>query len=316
MLFLALMASSSLAASSSLEAPAAVDPIFLENWMGSLLPVIGNKTVLDISLPGTHDSMTYDLSYIVSDGANDLPPSLAWVLHTFGPIIGVKQVGEFIKDQAQTQGLSMKQQLEAGMRFIDFRIMYSAAPKSVGTHDWYCLHLVESNNKAISYLQQAKDFLDSHPNEILTMWFSRHGSGCKTGNDQYPNVKPAEKQQLWAEIKALFGPLLFNKQQHRLNETTISEMISSGQRLVLYVADHDEFTNNDTAVYDGCDHLSNTLSGGDLTNMNQTIAGWDGTFAGAEDSQRGHTANDQLNLVSLAGSPPGDQQTDAGTARP
>jgi hypothetical protein len=288
-----------------------VDPVFLENWMGSLLPVISNRSVLDISLPGTHDSMTSDLSYIVSDGANDLPPSIAWVLHTFGPIIGVKQIGEFIKDQAQTQGLSMKEQLEAGMRFIDFRIMYTAAPKSVGTHDWYCLHMVETNNKAVSYLQQAKDFLDTHKNEVLVMWLSRHGNGCAAGNDQYPNVASADKQKLWSEIKTLFGPLLFNKEQHLLNETTVGEMVSSGQRLVLYVADHDEFTNNDTTVYEGCNHLSNDLKGGDLTNINKTIQDWDGAFLTAPGVQRQHMANDQLNLVSFAGSPPGDQQTDA-----
>jgi len=34
------------------------------NWMGELLPVIGNQTLLDLSLPGTHDTQTYDLSLV------------------------------------------------------------------------------------------------------------------------------------------------------------------------------------------------------------------------------------------------------------
>lgn len=48
--------------------PGAVCDDFLSNWMGSLMPVIGNLSLLDISLPGTHDSMTFDLSTTVSDG--------------------------------------------------------------------------------------------------------------------------------------------------------------------------------------------------------------------------------------------------------
>jgi hypothetical protein len=41
------------------------DDNFLENWMGALYPVIQNQTMLDISIPGTHDSMTWDLSETV-----------------------------------------------------------------------------------------------------------------------------------------------------------------------------------------------------------------------------------------------------------
>ena len=77
------------------------------NWMGDLMPAIGNLSLLDLSLPGTHDSMTFDLSTRVSDGANDMPPWVSWLLHEIGPIIGVAKVGDFIKQQAQTQGLKM-----------------------------------------------------------------------------------------------------------------------------------------------------------------------------------------------------------------
>lgn len=35
-------------------------------WMGDLLPLISNATLLDLTLPGTHDTMTYDLSTFVA----------------------------------------------------------------------------------------------------------------------------------------------------------------------------------------------------------------------------------------------------------
>ncbi len=55
--------------------------------------------------------------------------------------------------------------LDAGVRFIDFRIVYSAPPHELSTapHDWYCLHLMQSNNLAISYLTAARDWLLAHP---------------------------------------------------------------------------------------------------------------------------------------------------------
>ena len=40
----------------------------LADWMGDLLPVLGNLTLLDIVLPGTHDTLTHDLSRTVTAG--------------------------------------------------------------------------------------------------------------------------------------------------------------------------------------------------------------------------------------------------------
>ena len=53
-----------------------VDASFLANWMGKSLPIIENQTLLDLSLPGTHDTLTYDLSERVADNANDMYVSL------------------------------------------------------------------------------------------------------------------------------------------------------------------------------------------------------------------------------------------------
>jgi hypothetical protein len=38
----------------------------MSSWMTALYPVIANLTLLDLSLPGTHDSVTFDLSTSVS----------------------------------------------------------------------------------------------------------------------------------------------------------------------------------------------------------------------------------------------------------
>ena len=42
-------------------------------------------------------------------------------------------------------------------------------------------------------MQQIRNWLDAHPNEIVVMWLSKHGSECSTGVNQYPNTTIAEK---------------------------------------------------------------------------------------------------------------------------
>ena len=105
-----------LPASTGARAPGSTN--LLSNWVGAMKPVLYNQTILDISFPGSHDSITYDLSTVFSGHANDIPPSLAWILHNFGSL--VPTVGAFGRSQAKTQGLSITEQLESGIRFIDF----------------------------------------------------------------------------------------------------------------------------------------------------------------------------------------------------
>lgn len=288
---------------------------FLANWMGNLLPALRHQSLLDISLPGTHDSMTYDLSTTTADNTNDIPPSVAAVMHELAPELGALGIGEIFRDLAQTQGLSMKGQLESGIRFIDLRVTYSAPPDkgSFAKKDWYSLHSVESNNNAMSYLKQAKDFMVAHPNEIVVFWLSRHGSECTKGTDQFPNTTPAQRQAFWAEIKDLFGDMVFDKaaKHGRLNETTLGEMVAQNQRAVFYLSDWEQFSNNDTKAYDACNHLNNTGHGGDLTNITSSLELWKEVFKNSSETQRKHAAKDAMYLVSLAASPPVFQVSDS-----
>jgi nicotinamidase/pyrazinamidase len=98
---------------------------YLSNWMGTNMFALANSTFLDLSLPGTHDTMTYDLSTTISDGGIDDYPELAAALNFLSPIIP-DSIDEFAIAQATTQGLTVTQQLDAGIRFLDFRIMYTS----------------------------------------------------------------------------------------------------------------------------------------------------------------------------------------------
>ena len=139
----------------------AADP-FLASWMAQLSPVLGAQTIFDLALPGTHDSSTADLDLVISDGGIDDNAALAEILHVASELhILPSTVLEFVRDQAHTQSLSLPQQLDAGMRFIDFRVM-----KEDSTGDWRSLHMLQTKQSARVYLAQVKAWLVAHPGEV------------------------------------------------------------------------------------------------------------------------------------------------------
>ena len=91
---------------------------FLPDWMGTLQPILGSMTILDLSLPGTHDTLTYDLSTTVSDGGIDDYPELSKVLNLFSSKVDIipGQIEDFIRLQARTQGLTVTQQVRCWER--------------------------------------------------------------------------------------------------------------------------------------------------------------------------------------------------------
>src|SRR4051812_20827933 len=82
----------------------AADP-YLANWMGELTPIIGGNSLLNLTLPGSHDSLTFDLGTIVSDGGDDDSEPLSELLHLLSEA-GLAD-GGWIRTQAQAQTLTL-----------------------------------------------------------------------------------------------------------------------------------------------------------------------------------------------------------------
>eukprot|EP00756_Hemistasia_phaeocysticola_P021025 Hpha_TRINITY_DN15751_c1_g9::TRINITY_DN15751_c1_g9_i1::g.40825::m.40825 len=286
------------------------------SWMGKIAPVAGNMSILDWSLPGTHDSMTWDLSTTVADDTNDLEPWEAWILHDLHDAFWA---AEFIKEQAQTQGLSVEGQLNTGVRFLDMRMTFTAPPSGgsgLSDYDWYSIHLVESNHKVVDYFTSLKNWLDAHPTEVVVVWLTKHGSSCPTGTDQWPGASVADKQKLWGQLRTLFGGLMFDNSKSRVNETSYNQMLARGERVVFYVADYKELTGgSETRAYDACQHLSNNLHGGNLNDVPGTEKMWQSFLKGAGAKRETLKSQDKFYLVSVAGTPPSDQIKDAAFLR-
>eukprot|EP01006_Ploeotia_vitrea_P054566 TRINITY_DN67901_c1_g2_i2.p2 TRINITY_DN67901_c1_g2~~TRINITY_DN67901_c1_g2_i2.p2 ORF type:complete len:444 (-),score=34.81 TRINITY_DN67901_c1_g2_i2:1231-2562(-) len=270
---------------------------FTANWLGHLLPVLGDLTYLDLSLPGTHDTMTYDLSNWIADGTNDIPPWLAATLHDIPPHL----VGPFIKQFAQTQWLNVTEQLDSGVRYLDFRIMYTLGEVIVGKKEWYCIHFLQTHKTALHYLQEVQQWVKAHPKEIVTLTLSRHGNVCNKGNDQYPDVSKKIKQEFWKEIETLFDGLLFDNTQSATNLTKISTLINTNQRVVIYASDYVEFTGSSRHALDTCGNWSgidNQLKGG--TGPKQ-FNGQLSFFANAAEIRAKNKQKNYLFLLSTAG---------------
>lgn len=234
---------------------------FYANWIAHLLPLITNVTILDLALPGAHDAMTYDLSTSMSDGyePSEIPYVVTEILHDLTPLVA----GSFIRDQGTTQGLNVTAMLDSGVRFIDFRIMYTGVINDYVPFkkDWYCLHGCQTKHRAIDYLKQVRQWLDQHPSEIVVLWMSRHGSECDKG--QYPKTSPQEQQKFFHQITKVFEGMLVDSLKGSVNTTTVGTLIARGQRVLLYTSDHASFTGGSPLAVDAC-FIDNQLGGSDV----------------------------------------------------
>ena len=268
------------------------------NWMYCLQPIIGNLNITDFNLPGTHDSLTFDLSETIADDANDLSPFWAKFLHDLKDFDGL---GKFIKKQAQTQTLNLTSQLDQGIRFLDFRITYSSAPKknSSSTHYWYGVHLVQTNQQIFVYLKQINQWLLAHPTEIVVLWISRHGNACNT---VYPNVPIDVLEELWTQIESIFG-----NRMYRINDNLIyNDLIKNGKQIIFYVSDYKNITNGHDNAIPGC--LIDNQLGDHINNESYTQKYLQHTFEESRSRRKTDIDLGKLYLLSMAASAPSDQE--------
>eukprot|EP00927_Polykrikos_kofoidii_P080561 TRINITY_DN77454_c0_g1_i1.p1 TRINITY_DN77454_c0_g1~~TRINITY_DN77454_c0_g1_i1.p1 ORF type:complete len:496 (+),score=62.35 TRINITY_DN77454_c0_g1_i1:134-1621(+) len=307
----------------------AAAPPRLTDWMADIMPVLPNTTtLLDLSVPGTHDSMSYDLSDVVSDGGVEDHPFLSKLLHWMSTL-GIA-AGDYIRDEAKTQHLDITAQLDNGVRFIDFRVMLTSPIDRRANHggrrdsfvridgakDWYCLHMVQSVHPAITYLAKLKAWLVAHPGEVVTLWMTRHGNGCLKGGDQYPDVSEADKRMFWDRVVDLFNVsddgsgrgehnLLINHADTPLNSTSLADLVARNTRLAIFAADFEAFTGSSPLAADGCS-VDNQLGSG-VDDEEHSYANEAAAFATAGRTKTSDKAQGRFYLRSMATSTPAKQ---------
>lgn len=203
---------------------------------------------MDLCLPGTHDSLSYDLSLTVSQDGLDNLERLSDILHRLsGGTVEILpgELEDFFRLQAKTQQLSVRQQLDNGIRFLDFRLMYESEADA-----WYSIHFMQSRETVNVYWREIRAWMDEHPEEVVIIWLSKHGNPQATGEDQYPNVTPLQKQAIWQTYASTFDGIMHDSQQTNLFRDSVELLIQRNQRIVTFAADYLEFTGSSNSAID------------------------------------------------------------------
>jgi len=239
--------------------------------------------------------MTYDLDNVLSEGYEGLGPLISDILHTVTPLVA----GRFIRDQGRTQGMNITAQLDGGLRFFDFRTLYS---KGAHGHDWFCLHGCQSNSPSVEYLKQVRQWLDEHPKEMIVLWLSRHGDVGLNGTDQYTGTTVEERQAYWRAIEGVFEGKLVDSKAGQLNEVTMEEHWGRGEQVVIYATDYAQFTNSSSKAVNAM-HIHNELGGSGITSIPQNAASAPSLFSAS--IRASDKAQNRFYLISMANG--GDQ---------
>ncbi|MCB0642090.1 MAG: hypothetical protein KDC44_10640 [Phaeodactylibacter sp.] len=148
----------------------AVNP---SQWMTELKPIIGDKKLHEIFIPGTHDSGSWALGGI--------------------PL-------------AKTQSRDFKGQLEAGARYFDLRITYMQLVPGYEANTFYLHHGGASHAalKLSTQLQAVKTFLDQHPNEVVILHVRNNWLCNGIGIGNCDDMTSQQKTQLTNLFKSYF----------------------------------------------------------------------------------------------------------------
>ena len=99
-----------------------------ENWMEAASHAIGGLTLLDLTLPGTHDTLTFDMSNKLPQNS-DSNPMKKETVQTYQAVIGkgislmTQETQNIIKDSCKNQVETITRQLDLGVRFFDWRMV-------------------------------------------------------------------------------------------------------------------------------------------------------------------------------------------------
>uniref|UniRef100_A0A1B0EZZ8 Putative glycosylphosphatidylinositol-specific phospholipase c n=1 Tax=Lutzomyia longipalpis TaxID=7200 RepID=A0A1B0EZZ8_LUTLO len=178
----------------------------LEFWMTNLPASLKDIPIINLAIPGTHDSMTYDMRAL-SPVAPDAE-ACVHVLHKFIPCV--------IKRWAVTQKLSLREQLKNGIRYLDFRISFRRPEeKYFFVHGLYCEEIIDP-------LQEVRDFLDTHPGEVIILDIQHMY--------QFDEKNHAE---LMGMLQKILGDKLWPREGNVLSRWTPQLAEESGKQIVI-----------------------------------------------------------------------------------
>jgi hypothetical protein len=153
------------------------DGFHAKSWMSDLTASIENKPLCRVGLPGTHDSGTYqwdeeagaspdsDLTMTIQrnlEGEGDVSDrGEGGFFSKIGSAINDKILGQVFDKICRCQDKSIKEQLEAGIRYLDIRVAFHE--KSEKFYTCHGVHCVDMKN----VIDEIHSFTTENPKEIV-----------------------------------------------------------------------------------------------------------------------------------------------------
>ncbi|XP_031836268.1 PI-PLC X domain-containing protein 3 [Nomia melanderi] len=131
----------------------------LEYWMTRLPDAIKNIPIIQLAIPGSHNTMTYTINR-----RNEVGPDEPNYIRTLGRYCSPVSK-PIIFNWSITQHDSVKDQLNGGIRYLDFRVATKPTNRNI-----YFVHGLYGS-EIYQPLQEIAEWLSSHSNEILIVDF-------------------------------------------------------------------------------------------------------------------------------------------------
>ncbi|XP_018428650.1 PREDICTED: PI-PLC X domain-containing protein 1 [Nanorana parkeri] len=178
-------------------------------WMSHLCETLWDVPLYNLSIPGSHDTMTYCLDRCSPIDPDS--PKLLLFLGKYVPYI----TRQIILRWSTTQTLTVTQQLDAGIRYLDLRIAHRPdvpSPNLYFVHGLYTFVTVEE------ILNEVSDWMTKNPKEMLIL-------ACRN----LQSMSPVHHMHLISCIQRIFGSRLCPKYE----QATLRNMWKKGFQIIV-----------------------------------------------------------------------------------
>ncbi|XP_063387031.1 PI-PLC X domain-containing protein 3 [Cydia fagiglandana] len=186
----------------------------LETWMRDLPEQLKDVPFIYLAIPGSHDSMTYGITR-----SSGLAPDAEPILHRLYPLFR----GTIMR-WTITQSLDTWQQLLIGIRYLDLRL----ATKP-GTEEFFFTHGLYAEEIS-SALRQVKDFVDTHPEEVVILDLQH-----------FYGFTPTDHQRLMRLLINLYGSKLVPRHLD-LRSVTLNSLNRLNQQVIVVYRNESVYT--------------------------------------------------------------------------
>ncbi|XP_029411986.1 PI-PLC X domain-containing protein 1 isoform X2 [Nannospalax galili] len=183
------------------------------DWMSQLCPQLWDLPLHHLSIPGSHDTMTYCLSR-----KSPISHSQSRVLHVLGKVLPCV-TRPIVMKWSVTQALDVREQLDAGVRYLDLRIAHMLEGSE---HNLHFVHMVYTSALVEDTLTEISEWLERHPREVVIL-------ACRN----FEGMTDELHGYLVSCIKNIFGDMLCP----RGDVPTLRQLWARGQQVILSYED-------------------------------------------------------------------------------